>query len=83
MSNDTVYIEHPGHKERPLSDEDDEETTEVTRLHEMLDERIQRSKRRLNGVARKVNELHRVARRKDSASKMRAVVSDAPKKNRP
>lgn len=83
MSNDTIYIEHPDREERPLSEEDDEETTEVTRLHELLDKRLQQSKRRLNGVTRKVDELHRVARKKDSASKMRAVVSDAPAANSP
>lgn len=83
MSNDTTYIEHPDREERPLAEDEDEQTTEVTRLHELLDARLQRSKRRLNGVSRKVEELRRVARKKDSASKMRAVVSDAPAANKP
>lgn len=83
MSKDTTYIEHPDREERPLDEEEDEEITEVTRLRELLEERLQKSKRRLNGVTRKVDELQRVARKKDSASKMRAVVSDVPAKNSP
>lgn len=89
--NSGVYMEFPGREERVDPSEDAEEdtdvdietparrerqTTQVTRLHEKLNERLEKSKRRLTDVGNKVDELHRVARRKQSVDKMRAVVSD-------
>ena len=82
----TVYIDHPSREERPFGEEEDpvtegdEEAIKLARLRAELEERLQQSSQRLDGVARKASQLRRQARNKDSASRMRAVVSDAPSK---
>lgn len=66
---------------RPPADtpDDDEELTEVTRLHELLEEKLKKSREKLNGVARKGDALKLCLKRSDSVSNMQAVLSQPPK----
>ena len=65
--------------DRPETVEDEEETTEVTKLNELLEETMAKSCEKLDDVARKGDALKRRLRRPESAAKMRAVM----KKGRP
>lgn len=58
-------------EERVENEED--ETTEVTKLHELLEETMAKSCEKLDDVARKGDALKRRLRRPESVAKMRAV----------
>jgi hypothetical protein len=75
---DTFYSMKPD-ADVPDEDEDDEdEKTEVTKLHDLLEERLAHSRKKLNGVARKGDALKRRLVRPGSVQKMQAVLSDPP-----
>lgn len=80
MSNKPKATKHIHLITRPASeDDDDDEPTEVTKLHELLEETMAKSCERLDDVARKGDVLkYRLRRRPGSVSKMQAVLSRPP-----
>jgi len=68
-----------GEKLKVAQEQDaDDEATEVTKLHELLEQKMESSRERLNGVARKGDALKRRLRRPGSVRRMQAVLSSPP-----
>lgn len=73
---DTTYGLQSSPDEHPEVDDEEEEPTEVTKLHELLEEKLANSREKLDDVARKGAVLKMRLRKKGSVQRMQAVLSD-------